>query len=69
MRKVRESTLKVSETYGAWARLCHYEKQKKKSTMGASDAHDAKKAARTYCVNIAIRGKEIYPQVGEGCGI
>eukprot|EP00605_Chrysophyceae_sp_TOSAG23-4_P001865 GSChrysophyteH1.ASY1.ANO1.2057.1 assembled CDS len=62
MRVVRESTLKVAETYGAWARLCHLAKKKPKPRV--VDQVPAK-SSRTFCVNIAFRGPQIYPQSRE----
>ena len=62
MRIVREATLKFAETYGAWARLCHNEKKDKKPEV---TDQGASKKTRTYCVNIAIRGQEIYPHSRE----
>ena len=62
MRKVRETTIQVCEAYGAWARLLHKEKVKKKGGVSNRDEVNAAKK-RTYCVNIAMRGPMVYPQV------
>jgi len=63
MRRVREATLKVAETHGAWARLCHNQKQAMKRGTSAVDLLSNPvnaKASRSFCVNIAVRGPEIY---------
>jgi hypothetical protein len=62
MRKLRESTIKVCESYGAWARLLHKEKTKKKGGLANKSAASDPRASRTYCVNIAMRGPMVYPQ-------
>ena len=64
MRKVREATLRVCETYGAWARLLHREKAKKEGGVYNPEGNSAAKK-RTFCVNIAQRGPMIYPQSKE----
>ena len=64
MRKVREATLLTSEALGAWARLCYKEKKNAKQ-RSVTDSEVDPKSARTYCVTIAFKGSEIYPQSNE----
>ena len=66
MRKVREATILTAEALGAWARLCYREKNKgQKLTLYNSDSVVDPKSLRTYCVIIAYKGREIYPQSQE----
>ena len=66
MRKVREATILTAEALGAWARLCYEEKKKaQKVTLHNPDAVVDPKSMRTYCVIIAFKGPEIYPQSQE----
>lgn len=66
MRKVREATILTAEALGAWARLCYKEKNKsQKVTLYNADSVPDPKSLRTYCVIIAFKGPQIYPQSQE----
>ena len=59
MDALREATVNVAESLGAWTRLCHKQQNPRPSESVAEKS--TAKPPREYSVAIAVKGAELYP--------